>query len=204
MRVSALICIMMSGLTESWAACSFDGVAALRDADVVSSFDPVKMQGLWYEHGFSDPAQSGASCQTLNGTYNEETGTLNTDFSVKYGPIPFTIVEHYEPHDASMKGVYRKSVTAPGHLPGGHLLGLPTAIVKAKLSTDKSRYEMVVISSCLLLVDELVIATRSPAIADSDYMAIVDAITAQSVPASDKLSRVDWSKCKEPDTALIV
>lgn len=189
--------------------CDYTTVAGFRDADVALNFDPAKMEGLWYEHGYSDPAQVGASCQTLNGTYDEASGTLNTDFSVDYqgGHLPFTIKEHYVPHnltDPSMKAVYRKSVSAPFNIPGGSLVGLTTSMVKTELSSDRSRYESVVMYSCLLFVNELVIATRSPIISDSEYQSMVDDLKKKGIPAASSLSRVDWSKCKTAQAAVVV
>ena len=62
---------------------------------IKTSFDPKYMEGIWYEHNYIDIAQAGSSCQRLNGTYFDETKVLNMDFSVKYGPLPFTITEIY-------------------------------------------------------------------------------------------------------------
>ena len=92
------------------------------------------MVGLWYESAFIDIAQIGASCQTLNTTYNETSGRLTMPFAVKYGPIPFTIVELYDPQ--SEKGMYLKHV----NMPGGKLLKLDTVIVDATAKDDTSTY----------------------------------------------------------------
>merc|ERR1711943_123588 len=53
------------------------------------SYDPARLEGLWYEAAYSDVAQVGAACQTLNFTFSEATGVLTAAFSVKYGPLPF-------------------------------------------------------------------------------------------------------------------
>merc|ERR1711920_1006216 len=159
------------------------------------------MRGLWYEHGYHDIAQVGASCQTLNGTFDSSTGTLHTDFAVIYGLLPFTIEEIYEPHDGKSSlatGVFRKSVKAPFNLPGGHLVGLPTSIVKATVSADKSQYETVVMYSCVpvLGVEEIVIATRNRSITDDAYNAVIEAIKAKGLSTSG-LKRVNWNTCKK-------
>lgn len=182
------------------AGCTFEDVAAFRDADVISSFNSSLMTGFWYEQAYKDIAQVGASCQTLNATYHADTGILDTDFAVKYGPVPFTIVEHYEQHDAAhetMKGVFRKSVSAPGHIPGGSLVGLPTSVVTAQLSADKSRYESVILYSCVAVVSEIVIATRSPTLADADYQVMLETLKKRGVPSSG-LKRVDRTGCPKP------
>lgn len=198
----ALLAFLSHATTGS--GCSYEYAAAFRDADVAQGFDPVKMAGYWYENAYADPGQVGAKCQTLTGTYNEAKGGFDADFSVTYGPLPFTIKEHYVPHDptnVSMKGVLRKTASAPFHIPGGGLLGMPTSIVKAKLSPDKSRYESVVMYSCVLgkLVNEIVIATRGPTLADVDYQTIVNELKSRGLPAVDKVKRVDFSECEKPE-----
>lgn len=189
-------------LIAAGSGCDYDQVAALRYADVANNFDPIKMEGLWYEHAYADPAQIGSSCQTLNVTYDQTTGTLDTDFSVKYGSKPFTIVENNVPQ--AQKAVYRKSVTAPYHIPGGSLIGLKTSIVRADLSVDKSRYDLVVMYSCLLFVNELVIATRNPVIEDSAFTALVKELQARGIPATSSLSRVNRSNCDDAEGPIVV
>merc|ERR1719356_78431 len=95
-----------------------------------------------------DPAQVGASCQTLGTSFNAATGSISTNFSVLYGPAPFTIVENYDQHDQNVKGVFSKHVEVPFGIPGGSLIRLPTAVVDAQLASDASRYESVVLHSC--------------------------------------------------------
>lgn len=204
-----MVLLAFLGHVTSGSGCSYDFAAGFRDADVAQSFDPVKMAGFWYENGYADPGQVGAKCQTLNGTYDEAKGGFNADFAVDYGPVPFTIQEHYVPHDltnASMKGVFRKDASAPFHIPGGSLIGMPTSIVKATLSSDKSRYETVVMYSCVVgkLVNEIVIATRGPALEDTDYQAIVNELKTRGLPAVDKVKRVDFSNCKKPQAPVMV
>ncbi len=117
------------------------------------------MVGLWYESAFIDIAQIGASCQTLNTTYNETSGRLTMPFAVKYGPIPFTIVELYDPQ--SEKGMYLKHV----NMPGGKLLKLDTVIVDATAKDDTSPYDTVTMISCVsvgLSVNEFIFAQRVP------------------------------------------
>ena len=64
---------------------------------MAASFDPARLTGFWYEHAYIDIAQVGSSCQTLNSTYDAASGLISMPFAVKYGPIPFTIVELYTP-----------------------------------------------------------------------------------------------------------
>jgi hypothetical protein len=117
------------------------------------------MTGLWYESAFIDIAQVGASCQTLNATYNETSGRMTMPFAVKYGSIPFTIVEIYDPQ--SERGMYLKHV----NMPGGKLLKLSTVIVDATSKDDTSPYDTVTMISCVSLgisVNEVIFAQRKP------------------------------------------
>lgn len=203
MPASYFLLAFLASFTTS-SACDYDFVAGLRDQDVAKSFDGSKMAGFWYENGYADPAQVGSKCPTLNFTYNQAKGQVDCDFAVDYGPLPFTIQEHYVHQNRT--GVFRKSASAPFHIPGGSLIGLPTAIVKAELSSDKSRYESVVMYSCKLgkLINEIVIATRGPTIEDAYYQAILKELKEKGVPDIEKVQRVDFSDCKKQQPSVVV
>ena len=64
----------------------------------------------------------GAACQTLNST-RAASGIVSMDFSVRYGPISYALVEVYTPH--GRPGLYTKHAK----LPGGRLLRLRTVVV---------------------------------------------------------------------------
>ena len=150
------ICLFLS-LLITIQACP--DLTKYRSQNIIKSFDPSRMVGLWYESAFIDIAQIGASCQTLNTTYNETSGRLTMPFAVKYGSIPFTIVELYDPQ--SEKGMYLKHV----NMPGGKLLKLDTVIVDATAKDDTSPYDTVTMISCVsvgLSVNEFIFAQRVP------------------------------------------
>ena len=86
-------------------------------------FSPANFSGLWYEAAYIDPAQALSRCPTLNASAGAK-GGFSVDFSVRYGPMPFTITENYAPHDFAPGG-YIKSVSEPG----GSLVQIPTVIV---------------------------------------------------------------------------
>eukprot|EP00419_Tripos_fusus_P029406 CAMPEP_0172727796 /NCGR_PEP_ID=MMETSP1074-20121228/91877_1 /TAXON_ID=2916 /ORGANISM="Ceratium fusus, Strain PA161109" /LENGTH=218 /DNA_ID=CAMNT_0013554977 /DNA_START=42 /DNA_END=698 /DNA_ORIENTATION=- len=189
---------LLAGSTNS--GCSYEAVAELRSKVVQENYDPALMTGLWYEHIYIDPAQIGASCQTLNVTFDAGTNTLNTDFSVLYGSQPFTIVEHYAPEDSSKKGVYKKYVDIPFGIPGGSLVTLPTAVVIAELSPDGSRYDSMVLSSCYSLlvttIEELVVFSRKPSMDEQRLRALLKAVREQGGNFREAdLQHVDHSKC---------
>ncbi len=117
--VVLLLCLYMCGVMgvhvtrttttiTSMTACP--DLAPLRSPAVDSpKFDPSLLQGLWFESAYTDIAQVGASCQTLNGTYDATTGKLIMAFDVKYGPIPFNLPELYTPVNSSLPGIYSKN-----------------------------------------------------------------------------------------------
>jgi hypothetical protein len=129
---------------------------SLRSPAVTDSFSASALEGFYYEQLYHDIAQIGSSCQTLNVTASDN--DLSMDFSVKYGPIPFTIVEKYTSQDEV--GFFIKNAD----MPGGQLISLPTVVVD--VTTDENGdYDTMTLYSCLSLVGksavkELVVATR--------------------------------------------
>ena len=159
-------------------------VAAMAPADVAAA-----LSGFWYEHGYIDIAQVGASCQTTNGTVDDAAGHVSMDFAVKYGRIPFHITEAYAPEAAS--GVFVKTAAS---VPGGDLIKLPTALVD--VSPDAY-----ILFSCLkepLLppVRELVIAGRTSSMDDDTFAKLIGIAEAQQVPFNaSEVHRVNHTGC---------
>jgi hypothetical protein len=153
-----MILLLLSILcTAASSACP--DLTKYRSPTVLKSFDPARMTGLWYESAYIDIAQVGASCQTLNATYNDTSGRLTMPFAVKYGPVPFTIVELYDPQNQT--GMYLKHV----NMPGGKLLQLDTVIVDVTAKDATSPYETVMMVSCVSVgipINEVVFAMRKP------------------------------------------
>ena len=181
---------------------------SMRTAQIAQSFDGAKLEGLWYEHAFIDIAQAGAACQTMNAHFNGSTKAMTMDFRVKYGPVPFTIVEDYIPVNTS-RGVFVKQA----EMPGSGLLTLPTVVVDAQLhgtgSGQSSVYDTLTLFSCTsklgLLVTELIFATRSPSIDVADLAAMQKTATAQGVHLKPgQLTTVNHTKCKTPDNSSLV
>ncbi|GMI17286.1 hypothetical protein TrLO_g658 [Triparma laevis f. longispina] len=126
------------------------------------SFREDRLVGFFTEQYYYDIAQIGASCQTLNVTTSSSsttTPTISMAFSVKYGPIPFTINEIYSPlTNSPLPGLFNKKVD----MPGGKYLTIPTVILD--VAED---YSTMSLYSCLELpgenaIKELVIATLDP------------------------------------------
>ena len=147
------LCLLVS------VASACPDLSTYRSDHVLKDFDPSRLVGLWYESAFIDIAQVGASCQTLNTTFNESSGVLTMPFAVKYGPLPFTIVEVYDPQ--SEKGMYLKHV----NMPGGKLLKLNTVVVDATAPDATSPYDTLTMISCVsvgISVNEVIFAQRIP------------------------------------------
>merc|ERR1719453_657971 len=147
------------------AAATCPDLAAYRSPRVAGGgFDPARLTGLWYESAFIDIAQVGASCQTLNASYDATSGRVTMPFAVKYGPIPFTIVELYDPENAT--GMYLKHV----NMPGGKLLKLDTVMVDVTAPNATAPYETLTMVSCVLGVQEVIFAMRVPLDAQNHAM----------------------------------
>eukprot|EP00929_Paragymnodinium_shiwhaense_P041272 TRINITY_DN21458_c0_g1_i1.p1 TRINITY_DN21458_c0_g1~~TRINITY_DN21458_c0_g1_i1.p1 ORF type:complete len:234 (+),score=30.15 TRINITY_DN21458_c0_g1_i1:69-704(+) len=191
-RVASVAVAAIAACVRGCSGCSFDSAATYRTQDVIDNWEPEKVLGLWFVHAYKDPAQIGASCQTMTFTKQDDTELL-TNFSVFYGSSPFTIVEHYGLEKP--KATFRKTVTPPVPIPFEKLIGLPTSIVYTGDSST-SRYERLVLYSCYLsgLVTELNLLTRTPTLSDEDYKAMSDAAASVGLETSS-LSKVDRSKC---------
>ena len=61
------------------------GCSYMRRSEFVrSSFDPALLNGMWYEQAYTDIAQVGSKCQTLNSSLLPS-GQINMAFRVDYG-----------------------------------------------------------------------------------------------------------------------
>ena len=104
-------------------------ITSLRSSNITSNFSPEMLEGVWYELAYQDPAQIGSTCPSLNATVDAKTGIMTAPFSVKYGPIPFTIVEEYSP--TSEVGIYGKVALPPT---GPRVQQHPLSAAKATLT----------------------------------------------------------------------
>jgi hypothetical protein len=175
-------------------------MSAFRSVNVTSgTFDPTRMDGIWYEAAYQDPAQIGSRCQTLNSSFDKENGVITIPFSVDYGPIPFSIVEVYQP--TSVVGLYGKSAVPPFSKPGSAAtLTLPTVFVDVTAPSPSSPYDTMTLYSCLEVdghaVTELIFATRDKDVSDDSLAAMEAAAKAQGLDWEDgNLNRVNYDGC---------
>lgn len=85
MRLSGVITfavLLLCGLPGVCAVCP--ALPPLRTPSVASGFNTTRLVGFWYEWAFEDPAQVGATCQTLNAT-QQPGGVVDMAFAVHYG-----------------------------------------------------------------------------------------------------------------------
>ena len=188
----ALLLCALAWLTPQAGAGACPDLSAYRSQNVLSHFNPARLTGLWYESAFIDIAQVGASCQTLNASYDATSGRVTMPFAVKYGPIPFTIVELYDPQNAT--GMYLKHV----NMPGGKLLKLDTVMVDVTAPNATAPYETLTMVSCVLGVQEVIFAMRVPLDAQNHAMLDKMKATAKGLGATwddNKLKEVSFAKC---------
>ena len=174
------------------AASLFSGCPDLdpfRTPSIAAGFDPHAIDGYWYEQAYSDPAQVGSTCQTLNSTASAD-GSFSMAFRVLYiGKHPFTINEAYTPTGKG-PGLFSKRA----EMPGGKLLELATVVV----ATEPS----LILFSCLKeplipAVTEIVIATRDKQVDDAVVQAALALAAKQGIPGASNSStkRVSHSGC---------
>merc|ERR1711907_164570 len=172
--------------------------SAFRTAHIREGFDASKLVGLWYEQGFEDPAQVGASCPWLNNTFHADTNEIEMSLHVHYGFIPFTLVERYTPVESDPSGNTNGMYSKTAEMPGGSLLKLPTAVVDATPHSSGGTYETMTLFSCTVGVQELVIATRDKTISTAQLEALKATARTQGVEFSDSdLTVVNQSSCDD-------
>lgn len=191
----------LSGLSV---APSCPDLASLRSASVLStSFDPGRISGLYFEQAYIDPAQVGATCQTLNSTYNATNDILTMPFSVEYfGQVPFTIVEQYTPHgNGTDSGMYDKVALPPvGSTAADSALVLPTVVVDVTGGGDTDPYDTMTLYSCLQVgqqvVTELIFASLSKMLTTDELVALEDTAKASGVQWDEaELTLVNQTSC---------
>merc|ERR1711871_58450 len=174
-------------------AASCPDLPSLRSDYVKASFNASMLLGFWHEQAYIDIAQVGASCPTLNATFQGP--TLDMAFKVDYGPVPFTIIEEY--FSTNVTGYFIKQAK----MPGAGLLKLPTAIVDVTLSSDRTQYETMILYSCTTklgqMIPELIFASRQESYSRADLTKLEDTARAQGVKwEQSNLKYIDWASCK--------
>ena len=184
-----------NGVSGDLAKCP--DMAQFRTSRISSegAFKPELLSGLWYEQAYIDFAQIGASCPTMTGNYTNSTGVLTMDFAVRYGKLPFSILELYTPINQDEPGVYRKRVK----MPGSKLTQLDCAFVDATMGSD-GMYDTMSIYCCLDILGkqiyEINFATRAETVQQSVIQSMEDVARAAGVTWDEnKLHVVNRTGC---------
>merc|ERR1711871_339558 len=140
-RNPALAAVVVGSLMMSIArATTCPDLKSVRTDFVTDSPNATMMQGLWYEIGYYDIAQSGASCQTFTNTASDD--GFEQLFKTAYGPLPFQQTYVYKQDTADL-GVYTKYLKGTSWL-----LQLPTVVVDVEMSADGASYESLTEYTC--------------------------------------------------------
>lgn len=199
----AVMGMVTDAMADPLATCP--DIASYRSPAVLGAFEPAGLNGLWYEYAYIDVAQVGATCQTLNSTYDAASGVLSMGFKVDYGPVPFTIIEVYTPPNASAPGLYTKRAK----MPGSQLVELPTVVVdvtrfQTAAESSSAPYDTMTLYSCInklgIVVDELIFAGRTRAPGPGVLGRMQAMAKAQGVVwAEHALKPVNHSTCSDRD-----
>ncbi|KAL1522457.1 hypothetical protein AB1Y20_017445 [Prymnesium parvum] len=175
----------------------------LRSSTVIRDFDVRRASGLWYENAFVDPGQLGGSCQNLNNTALPG-GSIFQRFNDKYGPIPFTLPNQYDPVNSSMPGVFTKYAVGEKSL-----LQLPTVVMDVRSSTKSgygmqaSEYTFWVEYTCKPVfgtfpLQEMRFVSRERELSTTTLAQMKQSAKNAGIPSSllDRLKLVDHSKCR--------
>lgn len=177
-----------------------------RTDKVKTELDMSKAEGFWYEVMYADIAQVGASCQTMNNTFDSASGKIEQKFKTYYvdSIVPFTQTYTYKPDKSDTVGLYKK------YLNGAQaLLTLPTVIVDVTDGSD-GRYERLIeytVKSVVGIthVSELRFSARTTEVDDNTLQQMLDVCTALNIDAKmiKRMNKIDHSACKE-DGAVAV
>jgi hypothetical protein len=177
-----------------------------RTDKVKNELDMSKAEGFWYEVMYADIAQVGASCQTMNNTFDGASGKLEQKFKTFYvdNIVPFSQTYTYKPDASGTMGLYKK------YLHGAQaLLTLPTVIVDVTDGSD-GRYERLIeytVKSVVGIthVSELRFSARTKEVDDDTLQQMLDVCTALNIDAKmiERMKKIDHSACKE-DGAIAV
>lgn len=132
----------------------------------------------------------------MNNTVNG-TGWIAQDFAVKYGPVPFTMHQTYQPVNVTAEGggLYSKYVNgAKG------LLQLPTVVVDVEGGSGTGGYATMIEYTCkpiIIEVQELRFLARTPAVDASTLKAMFATAARAGVPAGTikSMQVVNRTKC---------
>jgi len=171
---------------------------SLRSPKVASFFSAPLAEGFWFENRYTDLAQVGARCQTMNKTAQPDGQSIAETYSVYYGSLPFPLPLYYNA-TPGQRGVSSRYMTlAP-------FLTFPSVVVDFDADPATGRYTALIEYLCwdVLGLDyvELRISTREPAPSASYLDSLEARARALNVTWDGALTTVNFTGCPAPAVA---
>lgn len=170
-----------------------------RTSKVADTFETGKLGGLWYEVAYHDIAMLGASCPTLLNSANET--SIEQTFSVRYGPLPFSLNLTYLPAGEE-RGLYLR------HKEGvGSFLIFATVVVDFFEGSDGSYTHFIELTAKDVVagaaVYELRFLSRTPSLDAAMFESMSAVIRERGIMPQlvSQLEKTDWHGCGQLEVA---
>jgi hypothetical protein len=191
--IASILSIIFGEINDETFSCPED-LSQYRSELISTSFDPKKLDGMWYEIAYHDLAQVKESCQSYSRSVAADSKSMTEKFGFTYpGREPNALPLKIDFKDAAI-GTYDRFVDAPFF----NRLKLPSVVVDATLSKDKSTYETVSEFLCYkvgpISYREIRIGARTPTISDVQLQILEQNLRQSGVPFKE-LRKVDQSNC---------
>lgn len=187
--------IIFALLRSVTAACP--NLSTLRSANVTASFSAALANGVFFENRYTDLAQIGARCQTMNKTAAADGLSISESYDVYYGPLRFPLPLYYNASGLP-RGVSARYMTLFPELT------FPSVVMDFDVDATTGRYSALLEYLCweipVLNLDyvELRISTRSP----NPSAAYLDSLQARAAALGAKwdgsLTTVNFTGCPAP------
>ena len=192
----AALCLAVAVSSGAFAKCP--SLPSLRSPAVASSFTAPLADGVFYENRFTDLAQIGARCQTMNKTAQRDGQSIAETYTVYYGPLPFPLPLYYNATPGQRGVSSRYMQLAP-------YFTFPSVVVDFDTDPVSGRYTALIEYLCwdVLGLDyvELRISTRDPAPPDAYLDSLEARARALNVTWAGALTQVNFTGCPAPAVA---
>jgi len=150
----------------------------------VSTFDPYRYQGLWYQVATNEPTMpSFCTCGTLNWTVTSPT-TFSDGFSSKCGGLPLHL---------PLEGTLSSNASAPGFLHEGPSMSL---LVPNMVFYVQDAYQFAAVYSCVYWGKfSLQLLSRTPNISMDYVRGWVMNLTAQGIMDTSGMRYDNFAEC---------
>jgi hypothetical protein len=173
-----------------------------RSSKVISSFDPLKLEGMWYEIAYHDAAQVKETCQSYSRTITKSE-TTDGAFHMQEA-FGFTYADHSpEPHALKLAADFHVPDTERGlyerymDMPLVNRLKFPSVVVDFT-TTRTGEYDTVSEFLCYnvgkIPYREIRIGSRSPTMSDAQLLILEQNLKSLGVPF-EMLRRANQTGC---------